>query len=58
MFSYGVWPFENEERPADWTKFLTEQIDSLHLSGKNVLAVQGPSMENPRRNHRIELIRL
>ena len=58
MFSYGVWPVENEELPADWMEFLTEQIDSLHLNGKSILAVEGPSMENPGRNHRIELIHL
>ena len=58
MFSYGVWPIETLERPANWTGFLAEHIDSLNLDGKSVVAVEGPSAENPGRNHKIELIRL
>lgn len=58
MFSYGVWPVETLERPANWTGFLKEQIDSLNLNGKSIVAVEGPSVGNPGRNHKIELIRL
>ncbi len=58
MFSYGVWPIENMEQPANWTGFIREQINRLHLKGKTVLAVEGPSTENPGRNHKIELIQL
>ncbi|MGI9535491.1 MAG: pyruvate kinase [Desulfocapsaceae bacterium] len=58
MLSYGVWPIENGEWPSDWTGFLKEQIDSLQLDGKSVLAVEGPSPVVPDRNHKIELIPL
>jgi len=58
MFSYGVWPLENKKRPLDWTEFIKEQIEGLQLKGNSVLTVEGPSPDNPDRNHKIELIRL
>ena len=58
MFSYGVWPIENEKRPVDWTEFIKEQIEKLQLEGDRVLTVEGPSPDNPYRNHKIELINL
>ncbi|MFW2438546.1 MAG: pyruvate kinase [Arenicellales bacterium] len=58
MFSYGVWPIENEKRPVDWTDFIKGQIEKLQLKGERVLAVEGPSPDNPDRNHKIELINL
>lgn len=58
MFSYGVWPIENEKRPVDWKDFIKGQIEKLQLKGERVLAVEGPSPDNPERNHKIELINL
>jgi len=58
MFSYGVWPIENEKRPFDWTGFAQKQIERLRLKGKSVLTVEGPSPDNPYRNHKIELLML
>jgi len=58
MFSYGVWPIDNEKRPVDWTDFIKGQIEKLQLKGERVLAVEGPSPDNPDRNHKIELINL
>lgn len=56
MFSYGVWPIENKQRPVDWAEFIKTQVEKLQLKGERVLAVEGPSPDNPYRNHKIELI--
>ena len=56
MFSYGVWPVENGGQPSDWTNFIKNQVERMQLKGESVLAVEGPSPDNPYRNHKIELI--
>lgn len=56
MFSYGVWPVEYGEQPSEWTNFIKNQVERLQLKGGSVLAVEGPSPDNPYRNHKIELI--
>ena len=58
MFSYGIWPIENQQRPVDWTEFIKEHTNRLELKGDSVLVVEGPSPDNPDRNHKIELINL
>jgi len=58
MFSYGIWPIINKQRPVDWKEFIKEQTENLGVSGESVLVVEGPSPDNPARNHKIALIKL
>jgi len=56
MFSYGVWPIESKDHPADWTDFSKEYIKRLGLEGNGVLIVEGPSPVNPDKHHKIEVV--
>lgn len=57
MFSYGVWPVENKQTNIDWKDFSKEQLKQLGLSGSGILLAEGPSLANPDKNHKIELIK-
>ena len=57
-FSYGVHAIDLAEEPADWRDFASEWLPRHGVDAKRVMLVAGPSPQNPKANHRIELMRL
>jgi pyruvate kinase len=57
-FSYGVYPVDLAEDPADWREFAQVWLLEHGVVAERVLLVAGPSTRNPKANHRIELMRL
>jgi pyruvate kinase len=57
-FSYGVYPVDLAEDPADWREFAQVWLLEHGVAAERVLLVAGPSTRNPKANHRIELMRL
>jgi len=58
QFHYGVYPVNVDCDRADWTGYVRDQLAVLHMDTGMVLLTQGPSAENPRGNHRLEIIEL
>ena len=58
QFSYGVSPVHAQERPRDWTTFARQWVRSEGLAEGLVVLAEGPSRENPKANHRLEIIDL
>ncbi|TVP82996.1 pyruvate kinase [Thioalkalivibrio sp.] len=58
QFNYGVYPVNVDSDRADWTGYVRDQLAVLHMDSGMVLLTQGPSAENPRGNHRLEIIEL
>ncbi len=57
-FSYGVYPVDLNEEPADWSEFASRWLGDHGIQASRVILVAGPSPRNPHANHRIELMRL
>jgi pyruvate kinase len=57
-FSYGVYPIDLAEEPADWRGFAAVWLREHGIEAEYVMLVAGPSAKNPNANHRIELMRL
>jgi pyruvate kinase len=58
LFSYGVFPIFEINHPADWTDFARDYTLKYHLQGSCIIQTEGPSPENPERNHKMEIIDL
>ncbi len=58
LFSYGVFPVYEINHPADWTDFARDYALQYHLKGSCIIQTEGPSPENPNRNHKMEIIDL
>jgi len=56
LFSYGVYPVQEDEHPENWTHYAREFAAALNLSGSCIIQTEGPSREHPQINYRIELI--
>lgn len=57
-FSYGVYPVDLAEEPADWSAFVAALLRERGVAAEHVMLIAGPSPRNPNANHRIELMRL
>jgi pyruvate kinase len=57
-FSYGVHPVDLGEEPSDWREFAASWLRGHGVAAQRVMLVAGPSVRNPKANHRIELMRL
>ena len=57
-FSYGVYPVDLAEEPADWREYIARWLGEHGVAANQVLLVAGPSLRNPSANHRIELMRV
>jgi pyruvate kinase len=57
-FSYGVHPVRQPGAVADWTAFTREWVASNGLTGTMAMLLSGPSPDNPRANHVMELVDL
>ncbi|MDD2465758.1 MAG: pyruvate kinase [Desulfobulbus sp.] len=58
LFSSGVFPLYETHHPADWTDVAREYAVRFQLRGSCVIQTEGPSPENPHRNHKMEIIDL
>ncbi|MCG8429392.1 MAG: pyruvate kinase [Chromatiales bacterium] len=58
QFSYGVYPVYIDREYKDWSPFVRQWLKKNGIEkGKAVLS-QGPSLDNPSANHRMEIIDL
>jgi pyruvate kinase len=57
-FSYGVFPLFEINHPTDWTDFARDYALKYQLKGSCIIQTEGPSPENPDRNHKMEIIDL
>ncbi len=55
-FSYGVFPIDYAESPADWREFTVQWLSAHGVQASRVMLVAGPSQHNAKANHRIELM--
>lgn len=58
MFSYGVYPVYEKYHPSDWTDYARDYALKYNLKGSCIIQTEGPSAENPARNHKMEIIDL
>ncbi|MGD9948594.1 MAG: pyruvate kinase [Desulfobulbus sp.] len=58
LFSSGVFPLYEMHHPADWTDAARDYVLRFQLKGSCVIQTEGPSPENPHRNHKMEIIDL
>ncbi|MEY6432308.1 pyruvate kinase [Thioalkalicoccus limnaeus] len=57
-FSYGILPIAVDVDRADWSDFARTWLATQGVRDGLVLLTQGPSAENPRGNHRMEILEL
>jgi pyruvate kinase len=58
LFSAGVFPLYELNHPADWTDYARDYAVKYQLKGSCIIQTEGPSPENPERNHKMEIIDL
>ena len=58
QFSYGVHPEHEPDEPHDWVEFAREWVQRHNVPGHFVILIEGPSSQNPKANHRLEIIDL
>ncbi|WP_319549174.1 pyruvate kinase [Desulfogranum marinum] len=58
IFSYGVFPIYELNHPTDWTDYARDYSVKYGLKGSCIIQTEGPSPENPNRNHKMEIIDL
>ena len=56
IFSYGVFPIFEATHPSDWTNLAHDYTRTYSLLGDWIIQTEGPSPENPARNHKMEII--
>ena len=58
QFSSGVFPYQVDEEPEDWDAFIKGLTKDMQLGSDLLILVEGPSIRNPKANHRLEIIDL
>lgn len=58
LFSFGVWPHYQREKPCQWSRELQEVAALYGLDVDKALLIEGPSPTHPTATHRLELVRL
>jgi pyruvate kinase len=58
QFSYGVFPIKVDNDLAEWTPFLRSWFKEQQIQEGVAVLAQGPSLEHPCGNHRIEFMDL
>ena len=58
LFSAGVFPLYETTHPGDWTTIARDYANRFALKGSCIIQTEGPSPENPHRNHKMEIIDL
>jgi pyruvate kinase len=58
QFSYGIHPEHEPDKPHDWVEFAREWVQRHSVTGHFIILIEGPSSQNPKANHRLEIIDL
>ena len=58
LFSSGVFPLYELHHPVDWTDVARDYAVRFQFNGSCIIQTEGPSPENPHRNHKMEIIDL
>ena len=58
QFSYGVSPVHAPGHSSDWNTFARQWVQSEGLADGLLVLAEGPSHDNPKSNHRLEIIDL
>jgi len=58
QFSYGVYPKFIAEEYQDWSQFARDWLNSCNIKNGIAILTQGPSEQNPKNNHSMEIISL
>jgi pyruvate kinase len=58
QFSYGVSPVHALQPAPDWNTFARQWVQNEGLAAGLVVLAEGPSRDNPKANHRLEIIDL
>ena len=58
MFSYGVIPMHEECRPKDWVACARDYAKNQGFEGTCFIKAEGPSLDHPDINHKMEIIEL
>ena len=58
QISYGVHVIREQDPPVDWNTYARKLVKDLEAEGDLVLLTKGPSPENPKANHRLEILDL
>ncbi len=58
QFSYGVYPKHVAEEYHDWNQFARKWLSSCSINDGIAILTQGPSEQNPKNNHSMEIISL
>jgi pyruvate kinase len=58
QFSYGVHAVHEPAHPENWNAYARDFLRSQGIAGGQVVLTEGPSPDNPQRNHRMDLIDL
>lgn len=58
QFSYGIHPEHEADKPHDWVEFAREWVQRYSVTGHFIILIEGPSSQNPKANHRLEIIDL
>ena len=55
-FSFGVEPVQLTEDPKNWRDFAKTCLQEHQIAGRMALLVEGPSSQNPEKNHLLEFL--
>jgi len=58
MFSYGVYPMLEESKPRDWIACARDCVKNHGFKGTCFIRAEGPSLDHPGINHKLEIIEL
>ncbi len=58
LFSYGVWPVLEANKPRDWNACVRNYAKQHDLEGTWFIKAEGPSADHPDINHTMEIIKL
>jgi pyruvate kinase len=56
-FAYGVEPVQLTEDPKNWRDFAKNCLQERQIAGHMALLVEGPSNQNPEKNHLLEFLK-
>jgi len=58
MFSYGVFPMHEECKPENWVTCARDYVKNHNIEGTCFIKAEGPSLDHPDINHKMEIIEL
>ena len=58
QFSYGVYPVQEPEHPANWKSYVEKWLNQHEMRGEYVVLTEGPSRKYPETTNRMEIINL